>query len=89
MLPPADDAANVLVPVAVSASHVAFQTLRLEPTWSILGQAAGVAAALALTAAQPGAPGNVHQVNVSQLQRVLEAQGAVVFLPQGEGAASP
>ena len=56
MLPPRADTANVLVPVAVSASHVAFQTLRLEPTWAVLGQAAGAAAALALAAAPRGAP---------------------------------
>jgi hypothetical protein len=82
MLPPAQDAANVLVPVAVSASHVAFQTLRLEPTWCILGQAAGVAAALAL--ATTG--GNVQLVDVAQVQRALAAQGAVVFL---NGTLSP
>ena len=82
MLPPAQDVTNVLVPVAVSATHVAFQTLRLEPTWSILGQAAGVAAALALEAAPPGGRVDVHRVNVTQLQRVLSSQGAVVFLPK-------
>jgi len=79
ILPPADDASNVLVPVAVSASHVAFQTIRLEPTWSILGQAAGVTAALALAAHNPV---NVHHVDVAQVQHVLAAQGAVVFLSQ-------
>lgn len=81
MLPPAKDATNVLVPVAVSASHVAFQTLRLEPTWCILGQAAGVAAALTLTLPRH-APLNVHAVDVGHVQRVLGEQGAVVFLPQ-------
>ncbi|WP_224450368.1 FAD-dependent oxidoreductase [Haloprofundus salilacus] len=39
---------NLLVPVALSASHVGFQTVRLEPTWFQLGEAAGVAAARAL-----------------------------------------
>ena len=87
MLPPRADAANVLVPVAVSASHVAFQTIRLEPTWSILGQAAGAAAALALAAAPRGAPVDVHSVDVSRLQKTLAAQGAVVFLPPAAGAA--
>jgi hypothetical protein len=85
MLPPATDATNVLVPVAVSASHVAFQTIRLEPTWCILGQAAGVAAALALAQAPPSppnAPLNVHTLDVGLVQRVLGEQGAVVFLPQ-------
>ena len=81
MLPPARDTANVLVPVAVSASHVAFQTIRLEPTWAILGQAAGAAAVLALATAPRGEPVSVHSVDVALLQRVLAGQGAVVFLP--------
>jgi hypothetical protein len=85
MLPPPQQATNVLVPVAVSASHVAFQTVRLEPTWAALGQAAGVAAALALQAAPPGQPGNVQLVNVTRVQVVLEGQGAVVFLPPALG----
>eukprot|EP00037_Helgoeca_nana_P025636 m.283617 g.283617 ORF g.283617 m.283617 type:complete len:560 (-) comp27006_c0_seq1:132-1811(-) len=41
------DAQNLLVPVAVSASHVAFASIRLELTWMVLGQSAGVAAAMA------------------------------------------
>jgi hypothetical protein len=87
MLPPRADTANVLVPVAVSASHVAFQTLRLEPTWAVLGQAAGAAAALALAAAPRGAPVDVHSVDVVRLQQTLAAQGAVVFLPPPAAAA--
>ena len=39
---------NLLVSVAVSASHVGFSGLRLEPTWTALGQAAGIAAHISL-----------------------------------------
>lgn len=38
---------NLLVPVALSSSHVAFSSVRVEPTWMVLGHSAGVAAALA------------------------------------------
>ena len=43
-----NDLDNLLVPVPLSATHVAFGTIRLEPTWLHIGEAAGVATALAL-----------------------------------------
>ena len=39
---------NLLVPVALSATHVAWGTIRLEPTWMEIGEAAGFAAALSI-----------------------------------------
>jgi hypothetical protein len=62
---------GLLVPVAVSATHVAFSAIRMEPTWMALGQAAGVAAALSLRAGQP-----VRDVSIDQLQRELLHQRA-------------
>ena len=64
---------GLLVPVAASASHVAFSTIRMEPTWMALGQASGVAAHLA-------AAGDVQprDVDVDGLQRLLLGQGQVI-----------
>ncbi|MEZ5866695.1 MAG: FAD-dependent oxidoreductase [Geminicoccaceae bacterium] len=39
---------GLIVPVAASATHLAFSTIRMEPTWMALGQAAGTAAHLAI-----------------------------------------
>lgn len=65
---------NLLVPVAVSASHVGYSAVRMEPTWTALGQAAGVAAHLALTRNLA-----VGDVPVAALQRLLHARGAATF----------
>ncbi|MBI4903126.1 MAG: FAD-dependent oxidoreductase [Acidobacteria bacterium] len=64
---------GVIVPVAASTTHVAYSTIRLEPTWMALGQAAGVAAHLAITAkVQP------RNVDTDRLQRELLRQGQVI-----------
>jgi hypothetical protein len=75
MLPPDHGGVdNLLVPVAVSASHVGFCALRYEPIWTALGQAAGVAARIAAERKC-----SVHRVPVAEIQKRLHRVGAATI----------
>jgi hypothetical protein len=76
IVPKVDQCTNLLVPVALSATHVALSSIRVEPTWMILGQSAGIAAALA--AQQDVA---VQQLPYADLQASLLKQKQVLELP--------
>jgi hypothetical protein len=65
---------GLLVPVAVSATHLGFGTLRMEPCWMALGHAAGVAAHLVLLRNV-----SVRNVSLPELQSVLLSQGQVLI----------
>ncbi|MES2505367.1 MAG: FAD-dependent oxidoreductase [Verrucomicrobiota bacterium] len=72
----AKECTNLLVPVAVSSSHVGFCALRLEPIWMSLGQASGHAAALAIQTGKP-----VHEVPMSTLQsRLHQDKSATIYV---------
>jgi hypothetical protein len=76
VLPRRTEATNLLVPVAFSASHVAYSTLRMEPQYMIIGHATGVAAKLAIDAAV-----DVQVVDVLALQAKLMAENTILSLP--------
>ena len=70
IVPRQAECTNLLVPVCLSASHVAILSLRMEPVYVILGQSAGMAAALAVKAGVP-----VQEVEYGALKTRLLAGG--------------
>lgn len=73
MLPRFSECSNLLVPVCLSASTVAYASFRMEPNYMIAGHSAGTAAALAVRASVP-----VHNVSLERLQEELRADGQVL-----------
>ena len=75
IVPKCGECANLLVPVCLSASHVAFGSIRMEPVFFALGQAAGTAACLACESGVA-----VQDVDYPALSRRLLADGQVLPL---------
>lgn len=67
---------GLIVPVAASTTHVAYSSIRLEPTWMAMGQAAGVAAHVALSEGT-----SLRAVPMQRVQSLLRKQGAVLEPP--------
>jgi FAD dependent oxidoreductase len=68
IVPHEGECANLVVPVCLSASHIAFGSIRMEPVFMVLAQSAAVAASLAIENKS-----SVQKVNMEKLQRVLKA----------------
>jgi FAD dependent oxidoreductase len=73
IVPKPDEVVNLAVPVCMSATHAAYGTIRQEPVYMILGQAAGTAAAIAFHEHRP-----LQDVPAAELQAKLLATHAVL-----------
>lgn len=73
IVPKEEECTNLLVPVALSASHVAFGSIRMEPVFMILGQSAGTAASLAIEDDI-----SVQKVDYGKLKEHLLADGQIL-----------
>ncbi len=73
LVPKRGECANLLVPVCLSASHIAFGSIRMEPVFFALGQAVGTAAALAIEGGK-----TVQDVDYRRLRLRLLADGQVL-----------
>jgi hypothetical protein len=73
LTPRKSDCQNLLVPVCLSATHVAICTIRMEPVYMMMGHAAGLAAAMAIKAKSA-----VQDVPYQALAKRLREQGGVL-----------
>ena len=74
--PQPDQCDNLLVPVCVSSSHIAYGSIRMEPVFMILGQSAATLAALAIDA-----DSSVQGVPYGTLRERLLRDGQVLEQP--------
>ncbi|MDM1294178.1 FAD-dependent oxidoreductase [Sphingobacterium sp. N143] len=73
IVPREQECTNLLVPVCVSSSHIAFGSIRMEPVFMVLGQSAGWAACLAIDH-----DGIVQHVDYDLLSKHLVASGQIL-----------
>ena len=67
LTPKREECDNLLVPVCLSASHIAYGSIRMEPVFMLLGQSAAKAACLAIDGGV-----KVQEVDVTKIQRMYE-----------------
>lgn len=82
LVPKKSECQNLMVPVCVSSSHIAFGSIRMEPVFMILGQSAATAAVMAIDQSIP-----VQEVPYDRLRKRLLKDGQVLQYdgPVGKG----
>jgi hypothetical protein len=81
LVPQKNQCANLLVPVCVSSSHIAYGSIRMEPVFMILGQSAATAAALAIDGKLA-----VQDVPYAELRKRLLADKQILEMPPSQPA---
>lgn len=71
--PRAEECTNLLVPVCLSASHIAYGSIRMEPVFMVMGQSAAIAAVHAIEQKT-----NVQTIDYAKLKLALEEAGQVL-----------
>jgi hypothetical protein len=77
LLPKFEECQNLIVPVCISASHLAIASIRMEPQYMIMGESAGVAAAMAAQTQRP-----VQKIDIYLLQEKLKSRKQVLSLKE-------
>jgi len=75
IIPKEEECSNLLVPVCLSATHIAFGSIRMEPVFMVLGQSAATAAALAIDEQK-----SIHDLDYNLLRSQLKQDKQVLGL---------
>ena len=73
--PKKEDCTNLLVPICLSASHIAFGSIRMEPVFMVLGQSAAIASCLAIDENLA-----VQDINYEKLKSTLIKKGQILTI---------
>jgi hypothetical protein len=73
IIPRKNEIQNLLVPLCMSASHIAYSSIRMEATYMLMGESAGIAAALALKSDKA-----VQDINRTELTTQLKKYGQIL-----------
>jgi len=75
IVPKKSECSNLLVPVCLSSTHMAFGSIRMEPVFMILGQSAAIAACMSIDKNIA-----VQEVPYAELKRILELKKQILTL---------
>lgn len=76
IIPKKEECTNLIVPVCISSSHIAYGSVRMEPVFMILGQSAAIAACIAIDNKQ-----SVQDITYENLKEKLRIRKQVLSLP--------
>ena len=73
VVPKKEECSNLLIPVCLSASHIAFGSIRMEPVFMVLGQSASIIACMAIDQEK-----SVQEIEYDGLRSRLTKLGQVI-----------
>jgi hypothetical protein len=73
IMPKQEDCSNLLVPVCISCTHIAYGSIRMEPVFMILGQSAGIIASMAVENGK-----KLHDLVYNDIKSKLESSGQIL-----------
>lgn len=74
IIPKKEECRNLLVPVAVSSSHIAYGSIRMEPVFMIIGQSSGIIASMSIEKNR-----DIHELDYNEIKLKLIKEGQILI----------